>query len=222
MNQIQLLEIMKVRQWFYCFFAVVLFEEPNKKVMLKYMESNIFSAMLDQGESDIGISLLANSFQKMQRYNIVDWRRMQEQYVTLFSESGTVLVFPWESVYLSIEHVIYDEHTLAVQDFYKEWGAEIIDPAKGPADHIGLECSFMAFMSGRVIQYILQNDKSAIKENIIGQRSFLEKHLLVFLNDFCDLLQKQTTMDFYQGLAHFLPSYIFADGTFLEQTLSEE
>ncbi len=222
MEQFELQEVMKVRQWFYRFFAISLFEEPNQKQMIEYMKSNIFSTMLKQGESDVGISLLAASLEKMQQYSTSDWKIMREHYASLFANSGSVLVCPWESVYSSKEHIIYDEHTLAVQDFYEKWGAEIIDPGKGPADHIGLECSFMAFMTGAAVQHIIQEDKTSLKENMMAQKTFLENHLLVFLEKFCDLLRKRTTMDFYQGLAQFLRAYIFADFNFLEQCLSEK
>lgn len=221
-EQFELQEVMKVRQWFYRFFVISLFEEPDQKQMIEYIQSNIFSIMLKQGESDLGISLLAASLEKMQQYNNNDWKIMREHYISLFANSGSILVCPWESVYSSDEHIIYDEHTLAVQDFYEKWGAEIIAPKKGPADHIGLECSFMAFMAGTAIQHMIQENKTALEENMLAQKTFLENHLLVFLEKFCDLLQKRTTMDFYQGLAQFLHAYIFADFKFLEQCLSKK
>lgn len=220
MEDLPIPQVMEIRHWFYQFFAQCLFEIPQKEKMADYIKSNLFCQMIENGEENAGVRLLAKGLTAMKNYTDQDWKFMQEHYVALFANSGPILVYPWESVYTSTEHIIYDEHTLAVQEFYRKWGVERTDTAPGPVDHIGLECSFMALLTKRAIDSLKKQDNTSFRDNIAGQKEFLENHLLLFVDAFCQSLQEQTTMEFYKGLALFLQAYIETDAAELAHILA--
>jgi TorA maturation chaperone TorD len=81
-------------------------------------------------------------------------RRMGRAAAGVFAavfRTGKCWRHPWASVYLSKERLIFDENTLAVRRFYRDWKLETVHYKKEPDDHIGLELEFMAILSERTL-----------------------------------------------------------------------
>lgn len=183
MKSDELLAMLRVRGWVYKFLAQVLYNEPDKENLKAFSEENLFSLMVAEGEENSAVAELAQILEDMKSYESRKWEELRQDHIALFSNSGPVLATPWESVYLSEERILYDEHTLAVQDFYKKWGFEAVRKEKGPADHAGMECSFLAALTMLCINALQEGRDDKIRPNLLVQSEFLKDHLLDFFGN---------------------------------------
>ncbi|MBK8797751.1 MAG: molecular chaperone TorD family protein [Anaerolineales bacterium] len=71
---------------------------------------------------------------------------LREEYTVLFIGLERVAAPPWESVYLSRDHLLFDEQTLQVRDAYAAFGLQIPHIDREPDDHIGFELLFLAHL----------------------------------------------------------------------------
>lgn len=62
----------------------------------------------------------------------------------LFAGLQTMAVPPWESVYFNKERMIFQEQTLEVRTWYRDYGMQIAQFNHEPEDHIGLELDFVS------------------------------------------------------------------------------
>ena len=120
----------------------------------------------------------------------------------LFEGPDHVLACPYESVYLSEEHLTFEEQTLDVRAFYNRFGVQAPSVGKEPDDHIGLELSFISHLCVLGLDAIEAADADAETAMIASIADFLEQHLLRWVNDCLDSVVEHATTDFYRGLGH--------------------
>ena len=120
----------------------------------------------------------------------------------LFEGPDHVLACPYESVYLSDEHLTFEEQTLNVRAFYNRFGVEAPLVGKEPDDHIGLELSFISHLCLLGIDAIEGSDADAETAMIASIGDFLDQHLLRWVNGCLDRVVEHATTDFYRGLGH--------------------
>ena len=96
----------------------------------------------------------------------------------LFEGPGHVLACPYESVYLSEEHLTFEQQTLAVRAFYRRFGVEAPSLGKEPDDHIGLELSFISHLCTLGLDAIDASEADAETAMIASVGDFLDQHLL--------------------------------------------
>ncbi|MCR5758590.1 MAG: molecular chaperone TorD family protein [Selenomonas sp.] len=197
----------EVRYWGYSFLALCFYEIPQQEKFQPFYEGNILK---QAGDENI-IHQLADCLEQMKDYTPEDWRKMRAEYLRIFPESGPMLVHPWESVYRNREHVLFDEHTLAVQDCMHNWGLTLAAEERIPADHIGLECSFLASLIAKAEKDLDQEDWAGFRKNYQAQQSFLQEHLQTWASQFSKDLEKAAILEFYKVLAVFLPFWLNYD-----------
>src|SRR4029078_9944686 len=93
------------------------------------------------------------------------------------------LACPYESVYLSDEHLTFEQQTLEVRAFYNRFGVQAPSLGKEPYDHIGLELSFIAHLCVLGLDAIDASDEDAQNAMIASVGDFLEQHLLRWVDD---------------------------------------
>lgn len=120
----------------------------------------------------------------------------------LFEGPDHVLACPYESVYLSDEHLTFEQQTLGVRTFYNRFGVEAPSIGKEPDDHIGLELSFISHLCVLGLDAIEASDADAETAMIASIGDFLEQHLLLWVDDCLDRVVEHATTDFYRGLGH--------------------
>jgi len=120
----------------------------------------------------------------------------------LFEGPDHVLACPYESVYLSDEHLTFEQQTLEVRAFYNRFGVQAPSLGKEPDDHIGLELSFIAHLCVLGLDAIDASDEDAQNAMIASVGDFLEQHLLRWVDDCLDRVVEHATTDFYRGLGH--------------------
>lgn len=212
----ELVMMLKGREWVYRFLSTAFFEKPEPEKLELYIRGNAFAAIREDNPE---AARLSEALEEMGGWEQADWEQLGGEHIRLFSNSGPVTVPPWESVYRSEEHIIYDEHTLAVQDFYREWGIEAADRRQGPADHIGLECGFMAVLTGRSLRALEKGESAA--PFLKAQSRFLDEHLLTYSEQFSELLVKNSQSGLYQGIGGFLQGFLKADSRLLGELAGE-
>lgn len=71
----------------------------------------------------------------------ITWR---DDALRLFGALGRPLAEPHESVWLSREHLLFEEQTLQVRACYRRYGLALVREGREPDDHIGFELLFMS------------------------------------------------------------------------------
>lgn len=207
----------EVRYWVYSFLAMCFYEIPQQEKFTPFYAENV----LQQSGADQILSRLAACLEEMNKYSTDDWQSLREEYQRIFPESGPMLVHPWESVYRNKEHVLFDEHTLAVQECMHSWGLTMAAEERIPADHVGLECSFMASLIALAKGNITQAAWAGLRKNYQAQHDFLKEHLRTWTNQFSKDLHSATTLPFYKALADFFPAWLAYDQEMVEEILAQ-
>lgn len=120
----------------------------------------------------------------------------------LFEGPDHVLACPYESVYLSDEHLTFEQETRNVRGFYQRFGLQAPSLGTEPDDHIGLELSFISHLCVLGLDAIEAADADAETAIIASVGDFLEQHLLRWVDDCLDQVIQNATTDFYQGLGY--------------------
>ncbi len=126
---------------------------------------------------------------------------VQADYTRLFIGPGQVLTPPWESVYFSEERLTFQEETLDVRNWYKQFGLQAAKVYNEPDDHIGLELEFIAHLATMGLDALEKNDAAAFDKSLDAQRGFLAEHLLKWAPDWCEQVQSRANTNFYRGIS---------------------
>jgi putative dimethyl sulfoxide reductase chaperone len=118
----------------------------------------------------------------------------------LFEGPDHVLACPYESVYLSEEHLTFEQQTIDVRTFYNRFGVQAPFFGTEPDDHIGLELSFISHLCVLGLDAIESADADAETAMIASVGDFLQQHLLRWVDDCLDRVAEHATTDFYRGL----------------------
>jgi len=120
----------------------------------------------------------------------------------LFEGPDHVLACPYESVYLSEEHLTFEAQTLNVRAFYNRFGVQAPSLGNEPDDHIGLELSFISHLCVLALDANDIADTDAETAVIASIGDFLEQHLLLWVDGCLNRVIEHATTDFYRGLGH--------------------
>jgi len=157
-------------------------------------------------EISVGFRLINESIQELHTDdNSEKIKQLKEEYSRLFVGPNALPAPLWESVYLSREHLLFDEVTLAVRKCYRQYGLSFIRESSEPDDHIVIELEFLSYL----IQKTLESDDVAAKKELLDdQYSFIINHLLKWCPLFCEALSNSTSFKLYQGAAMLLTEYL--------------
>lgn len=144
---------------------------------------------------------------------------LNEEYMELFIGPGHLEAPPWESVYLTRERLLFGEPTFKVRNFYHSFGIACSTGENEPDDHIGLELLFMAKLIEQTLAYIAENQ--SIKQELMGQKKFLEEHILKWVPAFCSDLRKAAKQKFFCQLADITLGWLEAELIYLEGVLQD-
>ena len=119
----------------------------------------------------------------------------------LFVGPGPALAPPYESVYRSREHLLFEEQTLQVREAYRAFG--LVAPAlnREPDDHIGLELHFLAEVSLRSLDALDAGDDDRFDATLAAHQAFLADHLLVWAWECLDRVRDNARTGYFRGVA---------------------
>ncbi|MBN2431593.1 MAG: molecular chaperone TorD family protein [Acidobacteria bacterium] len=151
----------------------------------------------DNGGTAAGLGLLRGFFRNWRPAQVPD---MQAEYQRLFL-GPDILAPPWESVWRSEEHLIFEAQTLAVREFYARFGLIFPRRRQEPDDHFGLELLFLAHLDSLALQARDDKAPAVVGRLIAAGREFLNHHLLCWGYDFLACVANRAQSDYFQGLA---------------------
>ena len=178
---------------------------PDEEWLQSLAADNVFSEIpLEGAHPDVGFGLLMLQDWSDRNKNGISNEQvdqLKEDYIRMFIGLDEILAPPWESVYFNKGRMVFQEQTLRVRKWYRRFGLETKKLHKEPDDHIGLEMSFLSYLSGAALQSLEENQQKKFEQLLDDQKQFLSQHLLNWGPYWCSLVKINARTDFYQGLA---------------------
>lgn len=126
---------------------------------------------------------------------------LQHEYVRTFVGPGTLKAYPWETVHLSDTHALFQPELIPIRESYRAAG---FLPARYPHvqdDFIGLEFDFLAKLSQSALQACESGDTAAMDERLGQARTFLDEHLLRWIDSLANAIEREYGDSFYARFA---------------------
>lgn len=141
---------------------------------------------------------------------------LRGDYTALFVGLEQVGAPPWESVYLSRDHLLFDEQTLAVRQAYAQYGLQIPKLEREPDDHIGFELLFLAHLLEQAGHALTRNDDAA-QGYLQAAQAFLQEHPQRWVEQFVERVLQRAETDYYRGWACLLTGSLIGLTVLLRQ-----
>lgn len=162
----------------YAFLSRVIYEEPSEDLLDALTTEGLPEAWSVHPDDPVIVDGLALLHEALGKWGSTDVAALRRDHRRLFVGPGKVLAPPWESVYLSTDHLVFDKQTVAVREFYARFGLQAPNLRQEPDDHLGLELAFMLHLGASAISAIERADEAALASLLGAQRAFLRAHLL--------------------------------------------
>jgi TorA maturation chaperone TorD len=151
---------------------------------------------------------------KIMREFINEWEEESHEmlvrdYRRLFVGPGHIPAPPWESVYLSIEGLVYEEQTMAVRKFYARYGLQSPKRYHEPDDHFGLEMAFLAHLCSLALATIQAGDSDGLVSHLDAMRDFLKGHVLLWAPVFLNRVIEHAKTPYYRAAAYLALGSIY-------------
>lgn len=127
--------------------------------------------------------------------------------------------FPYESVYTSEGGLMMQDAYAQVLHVYRDAGFAKNPGFTEPEDHLAVELAFMELLCGRAIEALRAGDEAGAERQLRAQLSFLQEHLLNWIERFIGDTMKAAEEGFYFDLAAFTNAYLKADAQALAEVV---
>ena len=201
--------IMEMRQYGYDVLKQIFYVEPAKSLLQTLRDNEIFDSFPFREEEnliDTGIKIINQFFTHKENKDDEMTSEVRWDFTQLFVGPYALPAPPWESVYRSNEHLLYQDTAFEVRKEYLKYNFIPKNYPHEADDHIGFELDFMLQLS---------TDES--KDALDDSRRFLEEHLIKWIPDFSRDIQKHALTEFYRGAAVILKGFISEDLNLLNE-----
>ncbi|MFQ3568140.1 MAG: molecular chaperone TorD family protein [Aggregatilineales bacterium] len=127
---------------------------------------------------------------------------LRRDYQALFIGPGHVKAPPWESVYRSREHIMFERQTLEVRAFYAAFGLQAPKLNVEPDDHFGLELQFLAYLFSSGAEALSSQQLDQAAHALRGAQAFLQRHVLPWADEFLGRVAHHALSEYYRGVAY--------------------
>lgn len=128
--------------------------------------------------------------------------------------------FPYESVYTSEDGLVMQDARDDVVALYREKGLAV-EGVVEPEDHIAFEFEFMGELIREGRQAALEKDEGALAASLEEQRSFMQRHLLNWVPEFCGDVKLYADTAFYGAIASVTAGFLSMDSSQIDESLAE-
>jgi TorA maturation chaperone TorD len=125
---------------------------------------------------------------------------IESDYMHLFVGPSKVLAPPWESFYLSKDHILFQKQTLQVRNWYRRYGLQVENLYNEPDDHLGIEFSFLGHMASLTLEASKAGDQDSFDNHWKAQSVFVRTHLSRWVYLWYANVEKYASTAFYAGL----------------------
>lgn len=115
--------------------------------------------------------------------------------------TGTVEASPFESFWVSDEHLLCQEAMFELRALYAADGLRAPDWRLRPDDHLVFQLHFLARRLERIATGLTTGNVSAVRDQWCSLAVFLDHHLLRWLPDFAHRVAQRCDTAFYAALA---------------------
>jgi TorA maturation chaperone TorD len=148
-----------------------------------------------------GLNLVELSGPKKDRIDEEILKNISKDWTRLFR--GVVrdgILPPYESLYRKGR--LQKKTAQEINRLFSRLGIQIPEEWHQPSDYIGVELDFMRFLCDK--EWRLRNDggRSALREAIQTEKSFIEDHIALWVPVFCERMLEEAREGYYRGLAH--------------------
>ncbi len=210
-------KIAEARSKFYWFLSEFYLRKPDKE-FIKKLKENLKEINTNGMEREIkeGIDILKKSLEKEKEDNLL------VEFTRLFRgiKEGYSPPPPYESVYKG-EGIVMGKSTIEVLKKFIKAGFGIIDEYPGPQDYIGTELRFMSLLCYREMEAHIKGNINEAKKYLNFEREFLEEHILSWIPTFCDVMEKESRVNFYKGVAKITRGFILLERSIIEEIIGE-
>jgi len=140
-------------------------------------------------------------------------------YTRMFIGPDQLVAPPWESAYANEDKLLFQKETLAVREAYLKYLFLPVQFQQEADDHIGLELDFMYQLCLILYEKVKSGDLS-YAEVLEDQKSFLQQHLLTWVDRFGKDVVNNSATDFYKGMTNILTGYLSLDQRAIEELLA--
>lgn len=178
---------------------------------------------LDFGSLDVGDELISAGATDMRRFlarTHIDRRQeLAVDYAHSMLAAGSYTdrrATPYESVFTSDTGLLMQE---ARDDVYRLFCQERLGVTPGlniPEDHLAFEFEYMALMCDRMADAVGKADLAEAQRILGVQREFHVKHLLNWIDVYCDCLERVAQTTFYRGLSKMTRGWVHLEESSIE------
>ncbi len=200
-------------EWAYRFLATVFHEPPTHAFMSSLATESLIAEWplsSAQEETQNGLRLMGAFCAAWNESMLPD---LESDFNRLFVGPGQPLAPPWESYYLSRDHLLFQEQTLAVRQAYRTFGLEAPHLHSEPDDSLSLELSFMAELCARHVAALDAGQGGGQVKILDAQRQFLASHLLPWAPPCLRQIIESARLDFYRADAFLALGCLIETGT---------
>jgi TorA maturation chaperone TorD len=135
------------------------------------------------------------------------------EYTDLFIGPGLPKAPPCESFYRTNERIFFGSTAFEIKAALHANGLEKMRENKKPEDHIGLELMFLSVLSKKLPGLELSEQVLTLKE----QASFIEQHLLSWIDELCRDAKLHQSIGFYGGMIELIWGILQWDRELIEE-----
>ncbi|MGI1657363.1 MAG: TorD/DmsD family molecular chaperone [Desulfitobacterium sp.] len=213
------------RSYFYRLFQRIFGAEPQTEVLKVVTDPHTregLQLLLQEDEHlfDKHFEVLEQVLQALASEPEQALDKLNGEYTYLFIGPNSLPAPPWESVYLTKERVLFQESTLNVRRAYLKYNFLPANYPHEADDHLGLELDFMAHLSQLAQEHFEHDRTEEMKTILEDQEAFLRDHLLQWIGDFAQDIQKSKTHYFYPAMADLTKHVLKIDAELLEELSS--
>ena len=209
----------------YCFLAECYLKEPKFVPM---------TALLEKNMEFLQKSLKGSELYKQVELCHTDWlahthfrRKIKEDYIRLFRQPLIVIpgLLPCETYYRD-QHISTKQYTskssYEVVSFYKNACPDFVPDSGEAPDHIGNELTFAAKLAMEEVKADLFGNVVLANHYAHLRCSFLSKHMLIWLPNFCRDVNEKASTAFYRTVANMTIDFVRQDYDNLQARFQSE
>jgi putative dimethyl sulfoxide reductase chaperone len=197
-----LLDYCKARKHFYQLLQVLFYQPLTEPTLIQLKEEGNLPDLQEMGQ---GGQFLYQFFMQASETELIEAKTDFNQ---LFVGPGTILAPPWESVYRSREHLLFDKTTHQVREQYHNFGLQFIQENNEPDDHLSIELEFLMHLNDLCLN---EEHHTRLVELLLKQIYFLDEHLLQWIPLFTEKIIKSAKTDLYKGAGMLLNDFLVFD-----------
>ena len=114
----------------------------------------------------------------------------------------------YESVYASSGEQPVLQATISVRQAYAEAGVGLPEEVRDQPDFIGFELDFMRHLTAQEAEAWKKGGQEEASNLLKAERAFLDDHLARWVPRFCDVMEKEARLGFYQGIARMTKGFV--------------